>query len=178
MRVGTYQDQVLIQQGDSNRLIFLPRREGEINLIPEPRWYGPVGYGNSPWILAVDVPKEATLAQLRLETACYYAEESVQNGASFQFSPILDVEWRLPNPKQWKKTYAFQGEFLEDGGVLFSLPDDEEMDDVERFILGYAVEESTYNDPPEVRGIDCTMTAIFYDTYGFEVGRAELSSPY
>ena len=177
IQAGTYQNQVLIQQGDSNRLTFLPRKVGEINLIPEPDHYRPI-HATGPWVLAVDVPEEATLAQLRLETACYYAEEVREDGASRQFSPIVDVEWRLPNPKQWKKTYTFQGEFLENGGVLFSLPDDEEMEDVERFILGYAVEESTYNDPPEVRGIDCTMKAIFYNEEGREVGRAELSSPY
>ena len=178
MRVGTYQDQVLIQEhGDSNRLTFLPRKE-EINLIPEPGHYGRI-HATGPWVLAVDVPEEAALAQLRLETACYYAEEIREDGESRQFSPVLDVEWRLPNPKQWEKTYAFQGEFLEDGGVLFRLPGEFEIDhDIEQLVLGYAVEESTYNDPPEVRGIDCTMKAIFYNEEGREVGRAELSSPY
>jgi len=178
IQVGTYQDQVLIQEhGDSNRLTFLPRKE-EINLIPEPGHYGRI-HATGPWVLAVDVPEEAALAQLRLETACYYGKEAWGNTTSYLFSPTLDADWKTKTPERWEKTYAFQGEFLADGGVLFLLPGEFEIDhDIEQLVLGYAVEESTYNDPPEVRGIDCTMKAIFYNEEGREVGRAELSSPY
>lgn len=176
--VGTYLDQVLFHKGDGHGFEYWPRREDGPTIVPAP---GHTGMEDTVWVVAVDVPEEAVSARLELTTSSYYSEETYQDGHSRQFSASSEPGgggWKYGEPKHWQKTYTAQGVFLEEGGVLFSVvSEDPDIGSVEQYILSAAYEWDTYTRERKVRGMDCSVTAVFYDVVGQEVARSELIAP-
>ena len=176
--VGTCSDQVLFHREDSRGFEYWPRQEDGPTIVPAP---GHIAVEDTVWVVAVDVPEEAVSARLELTTACYYSEEVRRDGYSRQYSAEPEPSggvWKYGEPRRWEKSYTAQGEFLDEGGVLFRVVSgDRDIGSLEQYILSAAYDWDTYTRPRSVRSMDCSMTAVFYDEAGQEVARAELKAP-
>ena len=157
--VGTYQDQVLIQNSLYS-LDYWPRNPEGPTLIPV----------EMEWFAAVDVPEGTASARLEAEISCWYSK--VPGGG-----------WELRATEDgtaWSKHYQAEGELLEEGGVLFRISPqgDTETEDgnIEWLQLRRLSEKDTYHQPGESR-VNARLEAVFYDKDGGELGRAVLCTP-
>ena len=167
--VGTYQDQILVHRGDDEKLSFWQRRSDGPELLPIPDDRVQSG---EVWVVAVDVPEGTATAKLTTNITCYYWYR--MNGLSYGALPAGN------RPDCFDRTYVAQGEVLEDGAVLFYIvPQAEavEDEDPEMAFLSMAYEWQIYRQEKDIRGINCTMRAVFYDAAGRELGSAQLSTP-
>lgn len=175
--VGIYRDRVLFHRGDGHGFSYWLRGGEEITLIPVP---GDHISEETVWVLAVDVPPEAVSARMELTTACWYSEQIYADGYSRQYSAVeLPEEQLRYGPLQrWEKTYTAQGEFLEEGGVLFCVTaEDARIGGMEQYILSAACDWDSYAIPKARRRMECAVNVVFYDRAGLEIARAELITP-
>ena len=75
-----------------------------------------------------------------------------------------------------------EGEPLKDGAFLFYLPELDPLDtrDIELLVRSYLADwdlylSQVYQENPNRRFAACTLSAVFYDRAGNELGRAELT---
>lgn len=167
--VGTYGDQVLFHANDYQYFDYWHRRSEGTELVPAPNSYIRAG---EAWIVAMDVPEGTAAAKLLMNITCHYW----QMNNSLYMSAIPQKRC----PDYFDRTYVVQGELLEDGGVLFHVtPQEEEgtqAHELERALISKSYEWLSYRQKKEINAISCNMQAVFYDTAGREIGRAELNT--
>jgi len=167
--VGTYQDQILVHRGDDEKLSFWQRRSDGPELLPIPD--DRIQSGEA-WVVAVDVPEGTAKAELTTNITCYYWYR--MNGLSYGALPAGNL------PDYFDRTYVVPGEMLEDGAILFRVaPKSENVWErgLEESFISRSYEWLTYRQEKDIRGINCTMRAVFYDAAGRELGSAQLSTP-
>lgn len=164
--VGTYEDQVLIQRGKYG-LDYWPRKEQGPTLVP---CYGA--------ILAVDPPEEAASAHLEVRVSYYRLPRSNGWTAYASREHAQAEAWEGEEPEHREASCAAEGIQLKEGGILFSLPWPEGLEDPEAAALTdallAAVEAETYRLPAWDRSTGVWMEAVFYDQEGRELARREL----
>lgn len=170
--VGTYRDQVLIQRGKYD-LDYWPRNGERPTLVP---CYGA--------ILGVDPPKNTVSARLKARVS-YYCLPRSNGGTAYASRERAQAEARDgEEPEYREESCTVVGIQVEEGGILFSLPQAEELEAagnesgraaLEDAMLA-AVKAETYRVPAWDREARVWMEAVFYDGEGRELARTELKT--
>ena len=129
--------------------------------------------------VAANAPEGTASARLTVSLSCWYTHTGTATNGTWSYWAVEDQDWHGLTPTYWENTYTLEGELLEDGAFLFRLPelDSSDTESIEFFVRGYLADwdlylSQVYQENPNRRSAACSLTAVFYDGAGQELGRA------
>ena len=132
--------------------------------------------------VAADAPEGTASAQLTIDLSCWYTHTGTATNGTWSYWASEDQDWGGLTPTYWENTYTLEGEPLKDGAFLFYLPELDPLDtrDIELLVRSYLADwdlylSQVYQENPNRRSAACTLSAVFYNRAGSELGRAELT---
>lgn len=132
--------------------------------------------------VAAGAPEGTVSARLTATISCWYTHTDTGTHSTWSYWATRDQDWEGLTPTYWENTYVLEGEPLAAGAFFFRLPELEHSENqtIEFYARGHLADWSlylsqVYQENPSRRDAACTLTAVFFDDQGRELGQAELT---